>query len=70
MFRCADLMLITKVDLLPYVNFDLNQCMQYAARINPHIETLSLSAVHGQGLNEWYEWLKKKQLEMNRHSLP
>ncbi|WP_392536564.1 hydrogenase nickel incorporation protein HypB [Legionella sp. 227] len=63
MFRCADLMLITKMDLLPYVNFDLDQCIEYARRIKPSIETLTLSTVNGNGLEAWYEWLRKKQTD-------
>ncbi|KTC80296.1 hydrogenase nickel incorporation protein HypB [Legionella cherrii] len=63
MFRCADLMLITKMDLLPYVNFDLDQCIEYARRIKPSIETLTLSTVNGNGLEAWYEWLRKKQMD-------
>ncbi|ARM33133.1 hydrogenase nickel incorporation protein HypB [Legionella longbeachae] len=60
MFRCADLMLITKMDLLPYVTFDLDKCIHYARQIKPDIETLTLSTTNGDGLNNWYEWLKHK----------
>ncbi|KTD49093.1 hydrogenase expression/formation protein HypB [Legionella rubrilucens] len=62
MFRCADLMLVTKTDLLPYVDFDLGKCMEYARRIKPDIEILTLSTVNGDGLNDWYNWLKKRQM--------
>ncbi|CAM2921556.1 hydrogenase expression/formation protein HypB [Legionella steigerwaltii] len=61
MFRCADLMLITKTDLLPYVNFDLDQCIEYARQIKPSIETQTLSTMNGDGLVDWYEWLRQKQ---------
>lgn len=57
MFRRADLMLLTKSDLLPYVAFDPDKAMEYAQRINPSIHTLCLSATSGTGLNEWYQWL-------------
>ena len=60
MFRFADLLLITKMDLLPYVAFDLEQCMDYARRINPDVEILTLSTVSNEGLQEWYDWLKKR----------
>lgn len=59
MFRHADLMVITKLDLLPYVEFDLEQCINYARRINPKISVLSLSSTTGSGLDAWYEWLTK-----------
>lgn len=62
MFRSADLMLITKMDLLPYVEFDLNQCIGFARRINPAIEILTLSTKKEEGLNHWYQWLKQKQI--------
>lgn len=62
MFHAADLMIITKTDLLPYVDFDMNKCIEYARRINPTIETLSLSTKNGEGLNNWYHWLRQKQI--------
>lgn len=62
MFRCADLMLVTKTDLLPYVDFDLSKCMEYARRIKPNIEILTLSTVNRDGLNDWYNWLKQKRM--------
>lgn len=58
MFRRADLMLLTKMDLLPYVEFDTNKAIEYAQRINPSIHTLSLSATTGVGLKDWYQWLE------------
>src|SRR3990167_6805431 len=60
MFRKADLMVLTKLDLLPYVEFDTEQCIAYARRINPAIQILSLCATSGTGLNAWYEWLTEK----------
>lgn len=58
MFRKADLMLLTKIDLLPYVEFDTNKAIEYAQRINSAIQALSLSATTGVGLKEWYQWLQ------------
>lgn len=69
MFRSADLMVITKTDLLPYVDFNLNQCMEYARRINPNIEIVTLSTVKSDGLNEWYDWLKQKQKQKQEQKL-
>jgi hydrogenase nickel incorporation protein HypB len=59
MFRNADLMLITKTDLLPYVDFNTDKCIEYARRINPAIKVLSLSTTKGLGLDAWYQWLAK-----------
>lgn len=61
MFRKADLIIITKIDLLPYVDFDVNKCISYAKRINPSVNVLSLSASNGTGLTDWYHWLTGKQ---------
>lgn len=61
MFRSADLMILTKIDLLPYVEFDTNKCIDYARRIKPNLEVLMLSATKGQGLTHWYNWLMQKQ---------
>lgn len=57
MFRRANLLVLTKMDLLPYVDFDLKRCVEYAKRINPNIEVISVSAKSGEGLKTWYEWL-------------
>lgn len=61
MFHAADIMLLNKIDLLPYVNFDVEKCMQYARRVNPGIKILQLSATTGEGMNLWYQWIKATQ---------
>ncbi len=58
MFHSADLVVITKTDLLPYVAFDLQQCIESIRRIKPTIEILCLSATKEDGLTPWYEWIK------------
>lgn len=63
MFRVADLMILTKTDLLPYVTFDVNQCIDYARRIKPNLEVLMVSATKDQGLTAWYQWILQKQTE-------
>lgn len=65
MFRAADLMVINKSDLLPYVPFCVDTCIEYARRINPKIEVIQLSALKGEGLAEWYAWI-----ENHRPALP
>ena len=57
MFAAAKLMVINKVDLLPYVTFDVARCIEYARRVNPDIEVLQLSATHGDGMSAWQDWL-------------
>ena len=57
MFRTADLVLINKVDLLPYVDFDQERCAGQVRALNPAAAVLSLSATRGEGLGAWYAWL-------------
>ncbi len=58
MFAAADLMLINKIDLAPYVNFDMDKCEEYARRVNPSIRCLRVSATTGEGMDKWWAWLK------------
>jgi hydrogenase nickel incorporation protein HypB len=57
MFQAADLMLINKIDLLPYLRFDLEQCKTFARQVNPRIHILELSCQSGEGMQAWYDWL-------------
>jgi hydrogenase nickel incorporation protein HypB len=57
MFAAASLMVVNKVDLLPYVDFDLERCVELARRANPRIAVLRVSARTGDGLDAWVEWL-------------
>ena len=58
MFHAADLMLISKTDLLPHVDFDVARCIDYARRINPGIKVLQLSAKTGEGMEAWTRWIE------------
>jgi hydrogenase nickel incorporation protein HypB len=58
MFRAASLMLLNKVDLLPYVSFDVAKCIEYARRINPAIEVMQVSATKGDGMDLWLNWIR------------
>lgn len=62
MFRASSLMLLNKIDLLPYVDFDVDACIAYARRVNPDIEVLQVSATTGQGMDAWYAWLRSHGL--------
>jgi hydrogenase nickel incorporation protein HypB len=57
MFGAADLVLINKIDLLPYVDFDVDRCAGYARSVNPGLRTIALSATTGAGLDRWYDWI-------------
>ncbi|MBU2503331.1 hydrogenase nickel incorporation protein HypB [bacterium] len=60
MFAAARLCLINKVDLLPYVDFDLERCRRAALQVNPRLEFLELSATTGEGLDRWLDWLRAR----------
>lgn len=57
MFAAARLMVLTKVDLLPHLDFDVAQCIAFAQRVNPDIEVLLVSARTGVGMDAWMDWL-------------
>ncbi len=59
MFRTADLLILNKVDLLPHVDFDVERCTADARRLKPDLEVLAVSATKGDGLDQWYDWLKR-----------
>jgi len=59
-FRGSQLMLLNKIDLLPYVPFDLGRCLNYARQVNPAIRILEVSALRGDGLAGWYDWLREQ----------
>ncbi|MFQ4143503.1 hydrogenase nickel incorporation protein HypB [Chlorogloeopsis sp. ULAP02] len=65
MFRASEIMILTKIDLLPYVQFDVQKCIEYAQQVNPHIQIFQVSALTGTGLENWYEWLAKRVANMS-----
>ncbi len=56
-FASSDLMIVTKIDLLPHVDFDCEACIEYAKRLKPSLEVIRTSAKTGEGLGQWYDWL-------------
>jgi len=61
MFAAADVCLINKIDLLPYVDFDPEACEAAALRANPHLKFMRVAATTGEGLPDWYAWLRQRQ---------
>ena len=57
MFAVADLVLVNKTDLLPYVDFDVDRLTADARRLKPGVEVVPLSAKTGAGVEDWYGWL-------------
>jgi hydrogenase nickel incorporation protein HypB len=74
MFAAAGLVLVNKIDLLPYIDFDLEKCCEYAHSVNPGVQILPLSVTTGAGIDQWYRWLVEQRhfavprsLEDDRH---
>ncbi|HEY2451924.1 MAG TPA: hydrogenase nickel incorporation protein HypB [Scandinavium sp.] len=61
MFAAASLMLLNKIDLLPYLNFDVDQCIAYAHEVNPALEVILISATQGEGMTRWLQWLETQR---------
>lgn len=59
MFAAASVMVLNKIDLLPYLNFDVDKCIEFAKRVNPTIDIIQVSATSGAGMDEWLTWLQK-----------
>ena len=57
-FHAADILVITKTDLLPHLDFSVGHCIANARRINPELAVLPLSATTGEGMDAWYRWLR------------
>jgi hydrogenase nickel incorporation protein HypB len=60
MFRAAEVMILNKIDLLPYVDFDAERAIAYAREVNPDITVMRVSARSGEGLEAWYGWLRRE----------
>jgi len=58
MFAAADLMLLNKTDLLPYLAFDTERAIDFALRVNPRLRVIRTSATTGEGLDEWIAWIE------------
>ncbi|MFZ0257469.1 MAG: hydrogenase nickel incorporation protein HypB [Gammaproteobacteria bacterium] len=63
MFRVADVLLLNKMDLLPYVEFEVERAIAAARRLNPAIEVIPVSATRGDGMEYWLAWLLDRRLD-------
>ncbi|QBJ96120.1 hydrogenase accessory protein HypB [Rhodococcus sp. ABRD24] len=61
-FAVADLVIVNKIDLLPYVAFDPAVCERNARAVNPGVHVVNLSATSGEGLDRWYRWIAERRL--------
>lgn len=60
MFHSSTVCVINKIDLLPYVPFNLEKAKEFALQVNPKLEIIEVSCTSGEGLDKWYTWLKTK----------
>ena len=61
MFHTSDVCIINKIDLLPYVNINIDKLKEYALQVNPNLQFFEVSATTGEGMKEWYKWLKSQK---------
>ncbi len=59
-FQNADVCVINKIDLLPYVQFDVEKFKEYALRVNQNLQFIEVSATSGEGTEKWHDWLKSR----------
>ena len=60
MFQVCDVVLVNKIDVLPYFDFDMGKCREYVALRNPNARVIPICARTGEGIDEWADWLKEQ----------
>ncbi len=65
-FETADICIINKIDLLPYLKYDLEAAKNYALRVNHHLEFIEVSATTGEGMQKWYDFLINEHQKTNK----
>ncbi len=61
LFHLAKAMLLNKIDLLPYVDFDVAKARKFASRLNANLAVFEVSARTGQGMDAWFDWLRRQR---------
>ena len=69
MFHSSDICLINKLDLLPHLNFDIEQLKKYALQVNPGLRFFEVSATTGHGMQGWYDWLNQEWKDTQQESV-
>ena len=64
MFAAADVVVVNKTDLLPYVDFDLDRFVEQARSLNPGVAVLPLSVRTGENLDTWLDWLDRQRQDV------
>lgn len=65
MFQVCQCLLINKIDVLPYFDFDLEECKKRVLKLNPDMKIIPISAHTGEGMDEWIDWLKEETSSWN-----
>lgn len=65
MFSICDVLLINKIDVLPYFDFDIEACKERVKKLNPNIKIIPISSRTGEGMDEWYDWLRSEVKSWN-----
>jgi len=60
MFSICDIVLVNKIDVLPYFDFDLDRCREYVHMRNPNARVIPICAKTGEGMQEWLDWLRQQ----------
>ena len=60
MFSVCDVLLINKIDVLPYFDFDVDKCKEYVRRLNPNMKVIPICARTGEGVEVWAQWLREQ----------
>ena len=66
MFQVCDIVLVNKIDVMPYFDFDLDKCREYVAMRNPKAKVIPICAKTGEGIDEWADWLREQVKEWQR----
>ncbi|MCU7549142.1 hydrogenase nickel incorporation protein HypB [Chitinophagaceae bacterium LB-8] len=64
MFHTSTLCIINKIDLLPYVPYNLEKAKEYIHQVKPEMQILEVSCTNGEGLETWYQWLRSKMVQL------
>ena len=65
MFSICDVLLINKIDVLPYFDFDIEACKERVKKLNPNIQIIPISSRTGEGMDAWYDWLRTEVKQWN-----
>lgn len=65
MFSICDVLLVNKIDVAPYFNFDLDKCVERVKKLNPNIQVFPISALKGEGIEPWADWLREQTKTWN-----